>query len=103
VLLLVIDKMQNNEGFLTGKMFEYFGCKKPIFAIGPVSGNANELIKETDSGIMIDYNDNDGAYRLLKKYYTDWQNNSFEFKFDVDKYSRKNLTRTLAQILNEEM
>ena len=48
VLLLVIDNVPNNKGFLTGKLFEYMGCRKPIFAIGPVDGDANVIIKETD-------------------------------------------------------
>lgn len=103
VLLLVIDDVPKNSGFLTGKIFEYLGTKKPIFAIGPVNGNANEIIKKSDCGKMLDYKDEEGAYNLLKEMYNNWLKNSFNYKFDVEEYSRKNLTKKLSQIFDEEI
>ena len=100
-LLLVIDKVPNNKGFLTGKMFEYLGCKKPIYAIGPVDGDANKILQETDSGKMIDYEDEEGAYTLLKEYYENWKKNTIPFRFDSSKYSRKEITRKLSEIFGE--
>ena len=101
VLLLVIDDIPNNKGFLTGKIFEYFACKKPIFAVGPIEGNANEILKETDSGKMVDYKDTETAYSLIKDLYIDWKNKSSKYTFRVESYSRKNLTKQLSKILEE--
>ena len=103
VLLLIIDDVPNNKGFLTGKIFEYLGAKKPIFAIGPVYGNANEIIKKSDCGKMLDYKDEEGAYNLFKEMYNNWLNSTFNYKFDVEEYSRKNLTKKLSQIFDEEI
>ena len=100
-LLLVIDNVPNNKGFLTGKFFEYMGCKKPIFAVGPVDGDANAIIKETDCGTMVNYNDDEEAYQSLKIMYDNWQNDRSNYKFDVEKFSRKNLTKTLTKVIEE--
>jgi len=101
MLLLMVDDVPNNKGFVTGKIFEYLGCKKPIFAIGPTDGNANDILKESDSGVMIDYKDTEGAYNLLKRMYNDWLNNKTVYKFNVEKYSRKKLTEQLTDIFSE--
>jgi len=100
-LLLVIDNVPDNKGFLTGKLFEYMGCKKPIFAIGPVDGDANKVIKGADCGTMVDYNDNEEAYKLLKVMYNNWLNNNSNFTFNVEQFSRKNLTKKLTEIFEE--
>ncbi|VAX16056.1 TPR/glycosyl transferase domain protein [hydrothermal vent metagenome] len=100
-LLLVIDNVPNNKGFLTGKLFEYMGCRKPIFAIGPVDGDANRIIKETDCGTMIDYADNEGAYKSLRMMYNSWENDSIDYKFNVEGFSREHLTKKLTEIFEE--
>lgn len=101
VLLLVVDNVPNNKGFLTGKLFEYMGTKKPIFAIGPVNGDAHTFIKESHSGAMIDYSDEAGAYNLLKKMYDNWKNNVSEYTYEIKQFSRKNLTKKLSEIFEE--
>lgn len=101
VLLLVIDNVADNKGFLTGKLFEYMGSKKPIFAIGPVNGDANEFIKQSNSGGMVDYKDNDGAYRLLKEMYESWKANNSSYTFEAEQFSRKNLTKKLAEVFDK--
>ncbi|MFZ1292137.1 MAG: glycosyltransferase family 4 protein [Melioribacteraceae bacterium] len=103
VLFLIIDDVPNNKGFLTGKIFEYLGSKKPIYAVGPTNGNANEIIQNTNSGKMVDYSDEEGAYQLLKIMYNNWQNNSFNYNFKVEEYSRKKLTEKLSNIFDEEI
>ena len=100
-LLLVIDDVPNNKGFLTGKMFEYLGCRKPIFAIGPTDGDANKILTETDSGKMVDYSDEEGAYNLLKEFYENWQTGVSPFAFKSVKFSRKEITGELTKIFEE--
>ena len=100
-LLLVIDNVPNNKGFLTGKLFEYLGCRKPIFAVGPLDGDAHNIIKEADSGAMIKYDDNEGAYELLKTMYNNWKNNNSIYKLDVENYTRKKLTKKLSNSFEE--
>ena len=56
-LLLVIPNVNNNEGILTGKIFEYLAANRPILGIGPVNGSASKIINESGLGMMVDYND----------------------------------------------
>lgn len=103
LLLLIIDNVPQNKGFLTGKIFEYLGAKTPIFGIGPVDGDADNILIESKSGKIINYDDEDGAYKLLKEMYDDWNKNIINYKFEVEKYSRKGQTEELAQIFNEQL
>jgi glycosyltransferase involved in cell wall biosynthesis len=100
-LLLVVDDVPNNKGFLTGKLFEYMGTKRPIFAIGPVNGDANKLIVDSNSGVMVDYNDEEGAYKLLQQIYNEWKENNSKYTYNVEQFSRKNLTKKLAEVFEE--
>ena len=93
--------MPNNDGFLSGKLFDYLGAKKPIYAIGPVGKDADEIIKHSNSGNMVDYSDVDGAYKMLTEFYTAWQNDSNIFTFDVERYSRIELAKTLGSTFDE--
>ncbi len=100
ILLLLIDDIPNNKGILTGKLFEYLGSKKPIFAIGPTDGDANKIIEDTNSGNMVEFNHDEKAYLLLKKMYDGWINNNLDYKFNVEQYSRKKQAEQLAKIFN---
>jgi hypothetical protein len=103
ILLLIVDNVPNNKGFLTGKLFEYMGTKKPIFAIGPVDGDAHEFIKKSNSGAMVGYDDEEGAYKLLKELYDAWETGSHKFTYDVEQFSRRNLTKKLTEVFNKAL
>jgi len=93
LLLLVIPKVKNNQGILTGKFFEYLASKKPILAIGPTDGDLTGIIQETESGKLFDYSDIDGMKTFLESVF----NNSFQANpAKMAIYSRKNLTKLLA-------
>ncbi|MCB0278497.1 MAG: hypothetical protein KDD94_03295, partial [Calditrichaeota bacterium] len=53
--LLLIPNTTNNGGILTGKVFEYMAANRPIFAIGPTSGDCAEILYESGIGKMYDY------------------------------------------------
>jgi hypothetical protein len=38
---------------MTGKIFEYLRCRKPILAVVPSDGVAADLIRQTDSGVIV--------------------------------------------------
>ena len=66
MLLLVIPKIANNKGILTGKLFEYLGARKPILCIGPTDGDAAIIIKECKAGKTFDYSDENGIYEFIE-------------------------------------
>lgn len=52
VLLFLTWNDKNNTGILTGKIFEYFGARRPIFAIGSEIGIAGEMILDRKAGVL---------------------------------------------------
>jgi glycosyltransferase involved in cell wall biosynthesis len=103
ILLLVIDDVPNNKGFLTGKIFEYLGAKIPIYAIGPTDGDANQILEESSSGKMVDYEDGEGAYILLKAMYNNWEENKLVYNFNVSQYSRRKQAEQLSKVFDEQI
>lgn len=58
--LLVIPKVENNKGIVTGKFFEYLASEKPVLAIGPRGGDLEGLISETGCGRLFGYGEAEG-------------------------------------------
>jgi glycosyltransferase involved in cell wall biosynthesis len=96
LLLLIIPDHQSNKSIITGKIFEYIASGKPVLCVGPVDGDAAEIIKSSDSGSTFDYKDTlemeDFIFRIS-------QNNFQPDKSKISKYSRKELTRKIVELL----
>lgn len=99
-LLLIIPRMDQNEGILTGKLFEYLGSGKRIIGIGPSQGDAARIIRECGSGDMFDY-EKPAAIRkylvsimeeaAIKPFEPDWQK--------IMHYSRRSQANMIAQLI----
>lgn len=102
VLLLFINKIPNAKSIITGKIFEYIVSGRPIFAVGPEDGDIATILKETQTGIIIDFDDKkrmkDEIWNLFSKY----SQNKLVTKHNaaLDKYSRKNLATDYVNLLN---
>lgn len=100
VLLLLIPNVKNAKGILTGKLFEYLKSKRPILAIGPVAGDLDEILKETNTGVVIDYEDTKNLTSEIKELYQRYKNNSLEVTSkNIEQYHRKELTKKLASLI----
>jgi glycosyltransferase involved in cell wall biosynthesis len=97
LLLLVIPKVKNNKGILTGKFFEYLASQKPVLAIGPTDGDLAKIIQKTKCGMLFDYDDTVGLQRFIEDKLTNL--NELANPELANRYSRKELTRNLATIL----
>ncbi|MCD4665940.1 MAG: glycosyltransferase [Bacteroidales bacterium] len=104
MLLFVVPEAVNNHLIITGKLFEYIASGTPILSIGPVDGDACKLLMETGRFPMIDYGDKEGFKKMLVENYRLWQKNGKlrkHEKQDIDKYSRRGLTKKLSEKLNK--
>ncbi len=106
VLLLVINRTSNNASILPGKIFEYLSSGRPILCLGPQHGDAADILQNAGHDNIIDYNDWKSVKKNLESQYTLYTNEtiidtSTTSKNNIDKYSRKNLTGLLANLLNE--
>lgn len=100
--LLVIGKLNR----ITGKIFEYLRLQKPIFAIGKKEFEVAQIIKRTNSGIMVDISNVDEIIKTLKEFIELKKTNSFDsrFKFikeEIERFNRKNLTEQLVKLMYE--
>ena len=97
LLLLVIPKVANNRGILTGKFFEYLASQKPVLAIGPPDGDLAHIIAETECGKLFDYTDSEGMKQFIIQELTGKKTVCKSEKANL--YSRKELTRKLVACL----
>jgi glycosyltransferase involved in cell wall biosynthesis len=101
LLLLILNNTRTAKGLLTGKFFEYMSAKRPVLAVGPVDGDAAEILRETNAGTIAGYIDDDLMYRQVKEYYEKYKAGTLEVNSSgIEKYSRRELTRQLASVLN---
>ncbi len=101
VLLLLINQTSNAGGILTGKFFEYLAAKRPIAAIGPVKGDVADILNSSKAGTIVDFNDKENLRKLVILYYSKFKDNQlFVNPLGINEYSRYELTRKLAGLLD---
>ena len=88
-LLLFVPNVPNNEGILTGKLFEYLASRRKILLFGPENGDAMKLITECNAGSL--YTENLCLDKFLAKAYSGNDN--------VKQYSRRALAQKIASLL----
>jgi glycosyltransferase involved in cell wall biosynthesis len=99
-LLLVLTGYKDGEGFLPGKLFEYLATGIPIIAVGPVPSDANELLRELNSGEMIESGNSEMIKQRVLTLYQDWKSGPAHKNNDLaTQYSRKELTFKLVELL----
>ena len=97
ILFLAIPAVPDAEGILTGKLFEYLACRRPIVALGPENGDAATILRSTEAGRMFDRENKSGLKAYIKELLSTESlgssNNS------VSQFERKALTEKLSKIL----
>ncbi|MCD4795733.1 MAG: glycosyltransferase family 4 protein, partial [Candidatus Cloacimonetes bacterium] len=73
LLLLVINNVLDNRGILTGKIYEYLTAKVPVLGLGPKNGEAANILQETETGKMFDYENIEEITDFIKEKYENWQ------------------------------
>ncbi|MBD5588046.1 glycosyltransferase family 4 protein [Clostridium botulinum] len=103
LLLLLIGDNIRYRAVYTGKVFEYLRINKPIIAISPKESVVENLLKETNSGVNIEFNNMDGISKHILSFYNAWLDNKILFKPKIKfikQYERKNLTKKLIGVFN---
>ncbi len=102
ILLLTIPNTKDNEGIVTGKLFEYIATEKFILGIGPKYGDAAKILHQTNTGKMFEFNEIDEIKREIEKQYENWEKGikAEVNKNEIEKYSRRKLTCKLTEIFD---
>lgn len=103
ISLLLIPDVVNNEGILTGKLFEYLAAENPIICIGPKHGNAAAIIEKCQAGQTFEKQETEQLVAYLKMLMEKFKNksslkitNHFHAQF-----SRRNLSKAMAEIVEQ--
>ena len=101
VLLLVEIDSDETKCIIPGKLFEYMVSERPIIAIGPVGADFADIIRSTNTGAFINYNEKVKLKETILNYFKEYQTCSLRaHPIGLQQYSRKNLTGKLAELLN---
>jgi glycosyltransferase involved in cell wall biosynthesis len=100
VLLLLIPNVAKSEGILTGKLFEYLTAKRPILAMGPETGDLSEILKNTSSGVVVDFGNEAKLTSEIRNLYQQYKTGDLQVNSkNIEQFHRKELTKSLSEII----
>ncbi len=100
VLLLLIPNVIKSEGILTGKLFEYLTAKRPILALGPEQGDLSEVLKITNSGVVVNFDNPKKLKMEIAALYNAYKKGNLKVASkNIEQFHRKELTHKLATII----
>ncbi|OYX82883.1 MAG: glycosyl transferase family 1 [Flavobacteriales bacterium 32-34-25] len=100
VLLLIEIDSEETKSIIPGKLFEYLVSNRPIIAIGPKGSDFAEIITETNTGVFFDYSEKIKLKNLILDFYNQYLEGKLQSNgVGLQKFSRKNLTEQLVQLL----
>lgn len=103
VLLLIEINSELTKNIIPGKLFEYMVSDRPILALGPENSDFESIIKSTNTGVFHQYDEYDELKETILSFYEKYKTNSLKAQaVGLQKYSRKNLTKELVQVINSK-
>jgi glycosyltransferase involved in cell wall biosynthesis len=101
-LLIILTGYKDAEGFLPGKLFEYLATGLPVLGVGPATGDAATLLKEAGAGVMLEGDDQAVIRKTIRELHKTWQaaQTPNTHRAGAAKFSRKEITRQLVEILS---
>jgi glycosyltransferase involved in cell wall biosynthesis len=103
LLLMIIPETPDNKGVVTSKLFDYLAVRVPILSYGPTDGDAAGVIETARAGKNFMYNDADNSAEFILHTFNNWKQNEVITDMNheyIRSFSRKNLTRQLAEIFD---
>lgn len=102
VLILPLRKEPEYEAVLPGKLFEYLASRRPILGIGQTDGAMAQVVRNTGSGIVYDWNEEQKIRRWVDFSWEEFKNHELlDNATDISMYSRRRLTKRLVSLLEE--
>ena len=105
VLLLLEINHPKTEGIIPGKLFEYMVSGRPILAMGYKNWDAGEIIRQTNTGKVLPYDDYKAIKDCILTYYNLYKKQALQITnpIGLSVYHRRNLTQKLAEIIKKSV
>lgn len=101
MLLITNFPNESSKGIIPGKIFEYLATGKQIISFGPDNADVAKILNETKAGKHFSYSDFESVESFILEKFELWKNGTLlENTQNIEQFSRKNLTKKLAEILN---
>jgi glycosyltransferase involved in cell wall biosynthesis len=102
VLLLIEIDSEDTKVIIPGKLFEYMVSETQILAVGPKDSDVEAIIKSTNTGQYFYYDEKQAIKSQILSYFEAYKNNSLAVSaIGLEQYSRKALTKSLADLLKD--
>jgi glycosyltransferase involved in cell wall biosynthesis len=99
LLLLVLAHTAIASGNLPGKFFEYLASGVPVVAVGPVDGDAADVLVNSRAGEIFTRGNEAGMSEMLRRHYDLWKSGTMVSTTDASLFTRKKLTDQLISVL----
>lgn len=101
LLLLLINNTPNAKMILTGKIFEYLVSGTPVICIGPVDGDASQILQSTHCGEVFDFTDKTHLKLYIAEAYKKFKEGELVSACSgAEQYERRRLTGRMAEVLD---
>ncbi len=103
VLLLIEIDSFDTRGIIPGKIFEYLAAKRPILAVGPKNWDVGIILNKSGSGNYFSYKEDEELKFRIQEYYKLYKRGELVSNSkNIEQFSRKHLTGTLAGVINDK-
>ena len=87
---------------LPGKLFEYLASRRPVLGIGQTDGAMARVLSEAKAGVTAGWQDASAMKRFILEAWEQYKNGGIPCtEGDIDKYSRRSITKQLAELLEK--
>lgn len=101
ILLITNFPNASSKGIIPGKIFEYLATGKQIISFGPDDADVARILEETRAGKHFSYDQTDEIKAFLLEKFELWNSGHLAANpQNIEQFSRKNLTKKLAGILD---
>lgn len=101
VLLLIEIDSEDTKCIIPGKLFEYMVSGRPILALGPKDSDVEHIIQSTNTGDYFGYSDYDNLKHKILEHFNAFRHHNLQsHAIGLQQYSRKELTKKLAELIS---
>ena len=101
ILLLIEIDSEETKCIIPGKLFEYMVSNRPILAIGPEGSDVHDILRTTNTGNYFLYSDHDAIKEAILVMFQAFRSSELKSNgIGLQQYSRKSLTKKLAELIN---